>query len=434
MLRRWANLGGRSKRGMEIQEHIVKVEHLKLGMFVCRLDRPWEGAPFIMQGFPIETPEQIRKLQALCSEVTIDVIQTRQWQQARLAREAKAAGAKKQISEASRAMSRELLNLADRKVHIDTATVGEEIPRARAAQRHLDAATDDILGSARSGRPLTVRQVDAAVEPVVASVLRSADAMFWLESLRKRSGYEYAHALNCTLLAAAFGRHLGFTEEQMIQLASGGLLLDVGKTQLPQDLLEHPGPLDEEQQALMRTHVELSLHVLTLGQGSRPEVAQMVGAHHERVDGSGYPKGLRGPAIPLYGRIAAIVDSFDAMVSERPYRRAISRHEALQQLYNQRDQLYQAELVERFIQCLGVYPTGSLVELSTGEIAIVQAQNRTRQLLPKVLVLTTADKTLEARFRELDLLVEAAGEGAEIRILRTVEPGAYGLNPSELFL
>lgn len=419
---------------MEIQEHIVKVEHLKLGMFVCRLDRPWEGAPFIMQGFPIETPEQIRKLQALCSEVTIDVIQTRQWQQARLARESKAAGVKKQASEASRAMSRELMNLADRRVHVDSATVGEELPQARAAQHHLNAAAGDILDSARAGKPLAAKQVDAAVEPVVASVLRSADAMFWLESLRKRGSYEYSHALNCTLLAAAFGRHLGFTEEQMIQLASGGLLLDIGKTRLPQALLEHPGELDDEQRALMRTHVELSLEVLAPGAGARPEVLQMVGAHHERVDGSGYPKGLRGPAIPIYGRIAAIIDSFDAMVSERPHRRAISRHEALQQLYNQRDQLYQSELVERFIQCLGVYPTGSLVELSTGEIAIVQAQNRTRQLLPKVLVLTNPGKSLESRFRELDLLLESAGEGDEIRIVRTVEPGAYGLNPSELFL
>jgi HD-GYP domain-containing protein (c-di-GMP phosphodiesterase class II) len=236
------------------------------------------------------------------------------------------------------------------------------------------------------------------------------------------------------VLAAAFGRHLGLPEDQLIKVASGGMLLDIGKTQLSIELLTQKVKLKLPQVVEIRRHVEFSMEMLAKTNNESIEIEEMVGAHHERIDGSGYPYGLQGAEIPLFGRIAAIVDSFDAMTSDRPYRKAMSRHAALQQLYSARDTLFQSELIERFIQCIGAYPTGSLVELNTGEVAIVQAQNRTRQLLPRLLVLTTPDKMLESSFRELDLLVEANIGNKSVRIIKTLEPGAFGLDPTELFL
>ncbi len=411
---------------MEIEERTVDIDDLQLGMYVCRLDRPWEGTPFPLQGFCIETLAEVDGLRTLCRQVTIDVVLTREAQRERASRS--------QQPVARSQMSRQLRAAADRRSYTDAIGVRQEMPRARAAQASLSTATTRIFDGVRSGMTLVTEDIDEAVAPLVESVLRSADAIFWLNSLQARGDYEYSHALNCTLLAAAFGRQMGLPEEQLMKVASGGLLLDIGKTQLPINLLTQPGPLLPEQVELVRRHVDFSMEMLSKSNNRSPEIVEMVGSHHERVDGSGYPYGLLGAEIPLFGRIAAIIDSYDAMISHRPYRNAISRHAALQQLYSARDRLFQSELIERFIQCIGAYPTGSLVELSTGEVAIVQAQNRTRQLLPRLLLLTTPDKRLAAGFRELDLLVEANTGGANVRILKTLEPGTYGLDPSELFL
>ncbi len=411
---------------MEIVERTVDVEDLQLGMFICRLDRLWEGTPFPLQGFCVESTEQIDTLAELCRQVTIDVVLTREAQRERAAHS--------QAPVTRSQMSRQYRAVADRRIYVDAVNVQQELPRARVAQEKLSMATARILETARAGKTLVSEEIDEAVAPLVDSVLRSADAVFWLNSLRAHGDYEYSHALNCTVLAAAFGRHLGLPEEQLIKVASGGMLLDIGKTQLPLDLLTQKVKLKPPQVTLIRRHVEFSMAMLAKTDNRSTEIEEMVASHHERVDGSGYPYGLQGAEIPLFGRIAAIIDSYDAMTSNRPYRKALSRHAALQQLYAARETLFQSELIERFIQCIGAYPTGSLVELNTGEVAIVQAQNRTRQLLPRLLVLTTPDKTLEAGFRELDLLVEANVGNKSVRIIKTLEPGTYGLDPTELFL
>jgi HD-GYP domain-containing protein (c-di-GMP phosphodiesterase class II) len=408
-------------------ERNLSVESVQIGMFVCRLDRPWDGTPFPMQGVLIEREEQIEELAALCDTVTVDIARSRASMTPR-----------KQPLRRRRAPPAvdDLVKLRDRMSYRDTATLAEEMPRAKHAQQNLHAFAMRMIEQVRAGLPVSAAQIDEAVEPVVQSVLRCADAVFWLNSLRERSDYDYAHALNCTTLAVALGRHLGFPQPTLVQLASGGLLFDVGKAQLPVELLSHPGALDAEQQAQVRLHVDHGLAIIAGMEEASPEVRAMVAMHHERMDGSGYPHGLVGTQIPLFGRIAAIIDSFDAMTSNRPYCDGISRHEALQQLYRERNTLYQAELVEQFTQCIGVYPTGSLVELSSGEVAIVMAQNRQRHLCPRVMLLTGTNKQLAQDFREVDLinLADNADVKQRVRVLRPLPPGAYGLNPSELFL
>ena len=159
----------------------------------------------------------------------------------------------------------------------------------------------------------------------------------------------------------------------------------------------------------------------------------IIETHHEREDGSGYPSALAGDAIPLFGRIAGIVDSFDAMTSARPYRASVSKYEALQQMYRARGRLFQADLVEQFVQCLGVYPVGTLVELSTGEVAVVMAQNPIRRLFPRVMLLTDVSKNLRKGFEPLDLRDTLAGGKAsmQVNIRKSLPVGAYGLDTRE---
>jgi HD-GYP domain-containing protein (c-di-GMP phosphodiesterase class II) len=198
---------------------------------------------------------------------------------------------------------------------------------------------------------------------------------------------------------------------------------------VPDTLLAHPGPLDAMSMARVRRHVELGTQILGAG-AFGPTVREMVGGHHERADGSGYPTRRAGADIPLHVRIAAIVDSFDAMTSERPYSPAMSRHVALQELYRARETRYYPELVEQFISCLGVYPTGSLAELNTGEVVAIMAQNSARRLRPRVLVLTAPDGTLLPVFRTLDLLQSST----DIEIRRPLPDRHAGIDVAELYL
>lgn len=409
---------------LQLEERKVGIHELLLGMYVCRLDRPWEGTPFGMQGFEIRTPEQIKALESLCKHVFIDVLRS-----VDLREPPKPKGP---------AAPRPPI-WPPRRVHYnDTVDLFEEVPAAREAQEKAEQLASKILDDVRAGRKLNAVEIRDAVQPIVKSVLRCADAFFWINSLRKKDAYAYSHAINCSALAAAFGRHMGFPEDALIDLATGGLLLDVGKAELPEELLNNPGELDEEQMREVRRHVDHSLRILGESGIFSDRVRDMVRAHHEHYDGSGYPNQLSEGSIPLFGRMAAVIDSFDAMTSDRSHSRAASRHEVLQELYRWSDKHYQREIVEQLTQCLGVYPTGSLVELNTGEVAIVMAQNRARSLRPRVIVLTGADKQLDTNFRTMDLMVQAENEDKDkdkqIYIVRTLDPGAYGLDPTELYL
>jgi hypothetical protein len=166
-----------------------------------------------------------------------------------------------------------------------------------------------------------------------------------------------------------------------------------------------------------------------------PRIAEIVATHHERHDGSGYPHGLQKDEIPIFGRIMGIVDSYDAMTSSRPYAPGRSPHEAINELYRQRGTLFQPELVEQFIQNCGIYPTGTLVELSSGQVAVITEVHSLKRLRPRLMLLLGPDKTPLDRFRELDLgKVDRGEDGLPLTIKRGLPNGAFGLDPIELFL
>lgn len=410
---------------MEIEERQIDVAQLAPGMFVSRLDRPWTETDFLLQGFEIKSEEDIARLRRWCRHVYVDVQKSY---------------AKDRGSVITRLgwglLRRQGQPLPAPVEYKDTSTVAEELPRAQRAFNDAHALAARVIAEVRAGRRIPAEALAVAVESVVASVLRNSDAFFWLDALRKRDSYAYSHALNCCALVATFGRHLGFPREMLVDLASAGMLMDVGKSRLPEELLHREGPLDAAELALARTHLDHGIELLS-GMGTvSADVMAMVRHHHERHDGSGYPDGLSGASIPLTSRMLGIVDTFDAMASDRPHQKSMSRHDVLQYLYKQRDGLFQSELVEQFSQCLGVYPTGSMVELSSGEIAIVMAQNPARRLFPRVTVLTRADKRIDPAFRQVDLWATAqdGSGGGRVWVARSLPPGAYGLDPAELFL
>ena len=404
----------------DLVERRVFVDDLEVGMYVSRLDCEWSDTPFPLQGVPVSSQEDIDKLRRFCKYVFVDLH--------RRVMPAHVTTVRPVAATARAAPTR----LVPSHSYADTAVFDDEVPRARDALDAVALFAERLVDDLQAGRPIEPEAVEEAVRPMVESVLRSGDALFWIESLRRRDSYTYQHAVGCSTLAAAFGRHMGFASDAIVSLAAGGLLMDVGKCQLPEELLDRNGPLNDDEWELARQHVQEGMAILDHAGVVDQEVRDMVLTHHERFDGTGYPNGLAGTAIPLSGRMAAIIDTYHAMSTPRPYRPAVSQHLAIRQLYAGRDREFQGELVEQFQACLGVYPTGSLVELNTGEVAVVMVQNQTRRLQPRVAIISRPDKSQLNDFLIVDLMRQVDAVRREIQ--RTLPAGSHGIDPREFFL
>ena len=408
----------------EIEERRIDAGDLRVGMYICRLDRPWEGTPFPLQGFEVRDEDDIRTVREWSRHVYIDALRDLSRDPRRKIIQ-KPAGGGWHLRRASTMPS--ALRFDRVRNYADTQTVAEELPRAREALQTAVDNLERIYKDIAAGRDFNAEDVEQAVRPLVASVLRSADAFLFLEGMRSHDTYSYTHALNCSALAAVFGRHMGLQEETIIALAAGGLLMDIGKTRVPEPLLQAPRALDEDETHEVRRHVDHGLALLRQAAIQDIDVIDVISTHHERHNGTGYPNGLFENGIPIAGRMLGIIDTYDAMSSARPYRPALSRHHALQQIYSARDTLFQAELVEQFQVCLSVYPTGSLVELTSGEVAVVMMQNQARRLKPRVLILTAPDKTPLTDFMPVDLLTQGDHQPPR-SIVRGLAAGEFSID------
>jgi HD-GYP domain-containing protein (c-di-GMP phosphodiesterase class II) len=311
--------------------------------------------------------------------------------------------------------------------YADQVTIEEELPRARETFERGESTIDVLIKDVRSGKLPKLDAVNEVVDDMVQSMVDNPDAMMWVAKMRDQDASTYGHVVKVSLYMIALGRHLGFPRSELSNLGMIGLLADVGKTKLPKSLLEKPGMLTAKEYALVREHVRLGLEAMAPDKLPKL-VLDGISQHHERLDGSGYPKGLKDDEISIYGRIAAIADTFAAMITPRSYANAVSPHDAILNLFEWAGTSFHEPLVEQFVQAVGVFPVGSLVELSTGEVAIVLSHNKVRRLEPRVLVLTWPDK------RQLDMPIERnlfdrprGPDGKPIRIVRAIAAGEYGI-------
>ncbi|MEQ8662690.1 MAG: HD-GYP domain-containing protein, partial [Gammaproteobacteria bacterium] len=317
----------------------------------------------------------------------------------------------------------------------DETAVERELVDAERAFDSLQVTYAEFVSALRnSGHgELDIEPLQLTVNDLQASILRNPDAMLLLCHLRGADSYTYRHAISSSVLAILFGRHLGLRRSQIHDLGMGMLLADIGKLNLPRDLLEAPRALTDDEFAIMRGHVEHSLAVLERSAGVSAGTRVVVRAHHERFNGRGYPDRLAGDDIPMLARLAGIVDTYDAMTNERVYARARSPLEAIQALYETRDVGFHGPLVEQFIQALGIYPVGTLVLLSSGEVAVVIGINRLRRLLPKVMMLLGADKQPLTHNRLVDLASQDDTD-TPLSVREALPPGAFGISAADYYL
>jgi HD-GYP domain-containing protein (c-di-GMP phosphodiesterase class II) len=316
----------------------------------------------------------------------------------------------------------------------DTRTMEQELPRARSTFTRAEDVLKAIASDVKLGRIPQIADVAGVVDDMVASMIDHPNALMWVGRMRDEDPNTYNHAVKVSLYLIALGRQLGFPRKELCHLGLIGMLADVGKIKLPRALLDKPGMLAPSEFSLVKEHVRLGLDALRATGELPAEVERGIAQHHERLDGSGYPKGLKGSEISVYGRMAAIADSFAALITPRAYANPSAPQDALMNLYEWAGTSFHEPLVEQFVQAVGVFPVGSLVELSSGEVAIVVAHNRARRLQPRVLVLTGSDKSPLAEPFERDLLVEGGSARARLRIVRGLAAGAYGLKVRDYYL
>jgi len=419
-------------------KQIVKlpVAALRKGLYVTRLDRPWAESPFLFQGFEIETDQELAQLRELCEVVYIETTaeEADELPERAPVRKSRvsATGSSLALAELARDPSSKL-NLVSPK---DPVALRSELSVAKGIYGEARKAVAKMFDRLRGGS-LDLQLIDQVADSMVDSVLRNREAMGWLAQMKLKDDYLYGHSLATSVWALAFGRHLGLDRQTLRSVTIGAMLLDIGKTQISTQLLRKSQRLEGDELSTLQEHVQLSLAMVERDPGTDDCIRAMIRTHHERIDGSGYPDRLVGDAIPFAGRIAGIVDCYDAMTSDRAYAKGKSTYEAVLELKKLGKSWFQPELVELFIQAVGVFPTGALVELNTGEVGVVTAQNRFRRLRPELMLILDSAKKLRADFTIIDLQMFSKNNDAgnqELWITRGLAPGAYGIDPAEYFL
>ena len=395
------------------QKREIAVEDLQIGMYVAELDRPWLDTKFAFQGFPITSEADLVRLRQTCKKVFIDLDKGDAPPEAAGAKTAQAALAR----------------------YPEKVSVERELDPAKGVLQQCKRVLEKNIKILVAGGELDAAGVKSSVEKIADSIERNPDAMLLLTKVRQKDEKQLERALDVSVLMMTFGRFLQLPREQLDLLGQAGLLQDIGKLKVPDAILHKKGALSAQELQTAKAHVVHSASMLRETAGFSPQLVDIVLRHHERHDGSGYPRGIAGAEVGMLGSIAGIVDSYSAMTSQRPYADQMSPSNALGALYKERGTLYNEPLIEQFIQCIGIYPVGSVVQLNSGEVGVVIAQNRVRRLQPRVMVLLDAQSAPISPHKILDLIREPkTSTGEPYRIRRTLESSQLPLDPRDFFL
>jgi putative nucleotidyltransferase with HDIG domain len=386
------------------------VSQLSLGMYVTELDRPWLESPFMFQGFVIESPDQLAALQECCEYVFVD--------DTRLAGE-EAGGEDLTIPGIPETKERSGFRLAVRRV----------LEYRQKLYPHLQRVLED----ARLGHLVDVRETRAMVQQLVELVAVNPQAALWLTNLKDRHSHTADHCFNTTVLAVAFGAHLGFNKALLEEVGLGALLHDVGKMRTPVTILDKPAVLTEDEFDIVKKHPVDGYQMLRK-QGSLPDVTlEIVHLHHERVSGDGYPFGLKGEEIPLHVRVVAVAEVYDDISSDRVYHDGVPAANCLNMMFHWAPRDFGEDLIQEFIRCIGIYPIGSLVELNTGALGIVMSSNPDSRLKPVVMLVRDREGRPYRRRPLLNLAAPGSHEsGFSWQVQRVVDCKDYDIDPARI--
>lgn len=386
----------------------VACTQLQRGMYVVELDRPWVETPFLFQGFLINTEEEIDQLCHYCEFVYIDVAQTE---------------VKYQVKGKTKR------HLKNRRIY--KIATEKELPRALNYYHKAKVAVDNALQAMRLSHDLDIGEVKVSVRSCVKSVLNNPNALMWLTQIKNKDEYTAEHSLRVSVMSVALGRELGLLEQELEDLGVAAMLHDVGKVKIPDAILNKEGSLDEQEYQAIKAHTVEGRQLLLSKSDVPPVAVDVAYAHHEHVNGKGYPRGIGAEKIPYFAKIVSVVDAYDAISSDRIYSGARSTLESLRILYDCRDLQFDEEIVRAFIRMVGVYPPGHIVELTNGEAGIILSCPQNNKLRPKIIVVRNKNKQ-NCSERIVDLSKDHLDQDNQpLRVKQVLTDGAFGIKLAE---
>lgn len=403
----------------------ISVNDLDVEMYVTELDRPWPQAPFEppfeFQGFMVSNHEELDKVKELCEFVFIDT---------QFGKEAKNylpdSYGLKDITQVFVSLSSET---KDQPVSLET-TLAQEIPVARKALQAINETYIKVVNDIRKGDAINEGSLHNAVQGLVKSIGRNPSALTWLTGQQGKDKFGYVNPTSITALALTVGRALRLPEESMQSLGMATMLQDTGMLTLPTEIVNKNGPLSLDEMELLKGHVEISVKLVSRGGGLSSTIIQTIQQHHERRDGSGYPRGLSGDDISMLAAISGIADSYQSAITDRPYRKKKTSFQALTELYSNRGNNFEKNVVEQFIQCIGIFPVGCFVELNTREVAVVVNRHPDHQLKPTIRIVFDAEGQRLGEPPTIDLADPKQGDGKTRLLTKVIDPEEQQLDVS----
>lgn len=392
----------------------IATRSLKVGMYIHDLDAAWMSHPFFSSRFAVKNQAIIDDVVgAGIKHVYIDTERGLDFEMA-----VPLEVVRQEINDSQQQVADDLLGL-DKQVSFEV-----ELVQAKSVVYEASKAMRSFMRDARFGQQIDSSAVDEVVGNITSSVFRNKDALLTLSRIKTVDQYTFMHSIGVCVLMTAFARAMDYDDETARQISTGALMHDLGKMRVSPELLNKPGPLTTEEFAEMKRHVNYGAEQLSDFGWMSDVSMSVVMQHHERIDGSGYPLGLQADAMSEIGRMSAIADVYDALTSNRCYKKAWEPTHALGKVLEWSKDHFGEEVAHQFVRCVGIYPVGTLVRLSSGMIAVVVEQDEAHLLHPRVRIVFNERSGRYPVLEDVDL--SATGS---VAIVESVSPQKVGIDP-----
>jgi HD-GYP domain-containing protein (c-di-GMP phosphodiesterase class II) len=395
----------------------VDSSQLKVGMYIQDMSCGWMTHPFARNRFLLSSDEEIRRIHSAgIHHVFIDSDKGLDVQDAPT------------VAEALAQTEAELGALAATPVMVPRVSVGEEMRRAATVRRQATGLVRTVMQDARLGKAIELDQVAPVVEKVVGSILRNPGALVGLLRIKTKDDYTFQHSVSVCTLLVSFCRSRAMDADTTYQAGLGGLLHDTGKALVPDSILNKPGPLTMEEFGIIKKHPKDGYDILSRSSEFGEIPLDITLHHHERWDSSGYPDKQGKGHISELAQMAAIVDVYDAITTDRCYHKGMAAAEALRKIFEWSKFHFNPVHAHEFIRCIGIYPVGTMVILESGRLAVVVEPHETNLLAPAVNVFFDTGKNRYITPKRVDL-ARPFGFGGGDRIVRHESPNKWKVDP-----
>jgi putative nucleotidyltransferase with HDIG domain len=399
----------------------VRIDQLRPGIFVHSFDCGWFKHPFWQNQILIKDEKMIDKIRARgIYEVLIDTTK---------GLDIYDRTPKDELRDALQAES--FYEIDQEPLFTSRTPLKEELQKAGEIKKEARELIEKISHGVITGEKIDIESTSQVIDQILISLTRNKDALLSLINIRSRDEYTYLHSVNVGVLTTAFCKSLEMDTDIIKRYAAGALLHDIGKLKIDINLINKTSALSESEYNQMKKHVDYGYKILSESPGISEEIIEIVYQHHERQNGSGYPLGLKNGAIKTGGRIAAIVDVYDALTGDRSYSNQTSPALALRKLYEMGNDLLDPILVNQFIRFMGIYPVGSVVLLENGFLGIVVESGKRNLTEPIVRLVYDRKHNMPIAPRDLDL---SEGIGKLHRIKSIENAGKWNIDPLSVIM